>query len=346
MEMIMRKSERTCDEGEQPSRRWIRGPIAPPKNPAPARPAKAKSDTDVKPAKRFVEPYPYTDEQRAAIAAALATDGIGDDTAREIFIGAIAYDLALLQAATAETPPAPDPASVQSPVQTAVPTSEPAHAEPGEESKSDTLTPEDPERLVVDSIDAGPDSEPLAGSSLASLSETACSLAASLRALDHDQRRALGVALQRSDAFDRSHDEGYLNAVASESERIAQAAGDLAAAPVSEPVLEPLSESASQPVSQPASTAPPKAAPETPAPPTRSEARAASAPAQSAAASPHPAALAFIRHAANVFEQCFDHPPALKANEPFARVLSSIGKTTGIPVPSQVRVLRQALARR
>ena len=322
----MRKSGRTCDEGEQPSPRWTRGLIASPRNgPAPTKPAKANAGADGKPAKRFVEPYPYTDEQRAAIAGTLATDGVGDNTAREIFIGAIAYDLALLQAAATEPAQAPSPAPAESQDQRPDQT----QAEPGQESESDAPPGSVAEPPVFASTDAAFDSEPQGGSSAATLSNTAHKLAAALRALDHDQRRVLGVALRRSDPFNRSHDEAYLDAVVREFERIAQAAADLTPAPAS----------------QLASAAPPKTPTNAPAPPTADKVQASQPAHKQSTPPPHPAALAFLRHAANVFEQCFDNPPSLKAQEPFARVLSAIAEATGVPVPSQVRVLRQALGR-
>lgn len=323
----MRKSGRTCDEGEQPSPRWTRGLIASPRNgPAPTKPAKANAGADGKPAKRFVEPYPYTDEQRAAIAGTLATDGVGDNTAREIFIGAIAYDLALLQAAETEPAPIPSPAPARLPKQRPDQT----QAEPGKDSESDAPFLSGSEPSVAASISAAPDAEPQTQASVASIADTAHRLAASLLALDHDQRRVLGGALRQSDPFDRSHDDAYLSAIASELGRIARAASDLTPAPVS----------------QVPSAAPPTRAAKVPAPPTADRVQAASQPAHKQSATPpHPAALAFIRHAANVFEQCFDNPPSLKAQDPFARVLSAIAETTGVPVPSQVRVLRQALGR-
>ena len=170
----MRKSGRTCDEGEQTSRRWIRGPIASPRNgPAPTKPAKASAGAGGKPAKRFVEPYPYTDEQRAEIAAALATDGVGDDTAREIFIGAIAYDLALLQAAASEPAqaPSPVPAELQNkrPDQT--------HGGSGQGSESDEPPRSVSESSVAASSDTTSNSAPQARSPVASLSDMAQTLA-------------------------------------------------------------------------------------------------------------------------------------------------------------------------
>ncbi len=163
----MRKSGRTCDEGEQPARRWIRGPIASPRNaPAPTKPAKSNTGTEVKPAKRFVEPYPYTDEQRAAIAATLATDGVGDDTAREIFIGAIAYDLALLEAAAKEPAPAPSPAPAR-----VNKSRDRTKRKPNliKTSESDAPSRSVSEPSVAASIDAASDSEPQAQASVASL---------------------------------------------------------------------------------------------------------------------------------------------------------------------------------
>jgi hypothetical protein len=103
----MRKTERTRDDGTAARQRWLRGGLgsgeAPPRR---AREAAEKPAKAGPPAKRFVEPYPYSDEQRAAIAAAIAAEGIGDEMAQDIFIGAIAYDLAALKA-TCEPPQRP-----------------------------------------------------------------------------------------------------------------------------------------------------------------------------------------------------------------------------------------------
>ena len=319
----MRKSGRTCDEGERPTRRWIRGPIAAPANgPAPTKPAKPTPGAGPRTAKRFVEPYPYTEDQRAAITATLAADGVGDTTAREIFIGAIAYDLALLQAACAEssstTSALTDQAHDQAPGSMA-------------ESKATAGASSEPDLSTEATRDAAStDARPPA--SAASLSDAARRLAIALNGLDKDQRHLLGVALQASDRFGRVHDDGYLGAIARELERIAEATASLA-------VMQPVEDRDQHPPS-----------PRTQASGASPTATAATAPRQQARpaqrqppAQTHPAALAFIRHAANVYEQCFDAPPSLKAQGPFAHVLQAIAHTTGVQVPSQARILKQAM---
>ncbi|MGB5830945.1 MAG: hypothetical protein WBG92_03015 [Thiohalocapsa sp.] len=240
--------------------------------------------------KRFVEPYQYDDEQRAAIGTALAENGLGDTMAQEIFIGAIAYDLALLK--TAE--------SVQSQVESTLPRSTRASA-------------------------AAPRNEPPAETpSTTPLADSARRLAACLGTLDEQQRATLRAALDGSDSFDRTHDDQYLNAVAREAGRIADAASaidrkrlavaELSVADTQSPsTANRDAESDNQPVQRSAWAAEPSAA------------------------------IAFIKHAANVYEQCFDAPPSIKTSEPFARVLGVITAATGIPIPVQARVLKRAL---
>jgi hypothetical protein len=249
------------------------------------------------PAKRFVEPFQYDEVQRRAILEALAEAGLDDDT-REIFVGAIAYDLALLQAAAGETALA-------------------------ERQRSEREPATQDQAARVDATKGGADT---AGP----LAETARSLAAQLEGLSAGQRDALADALRRSDPFDRAHDDAYLRALLGEIRRIAEAAADIA-----------------QPASMRVSTAA-VAAPEqsstgstTKPPATRSSQRPAP---DQQTKPPSEAAIAFIRHAAKVYEQCFEARPSSKSSDPFARVLKVIAKATGVPVPSQTRVLKQALS--
>jgi hypothetical protein len=244
------------------------------------------------PAKRFVEPFQYDAAQRRAILDALADAGLADDDTREIFVGAIAYDLALLQAAAGEAA-----------------ASEPAPSER-----------ESPERDVADR-------EPTAQVEIAdigtnrrgALAETARDLAAQLDGLNSPQRQRLGAALRLSDPFDRDHDDAYLRALLNEIRRLADAAADIA----------------------PSVSAPMSATPEAAPAPSRAPVRRPEAARQAGPTSED--AIAFIRHAAKVYEQCFDSLPSSKASDPFARVLKVIAKATGVPVPSQVRVLKKAL---
>ncbi|WP_462330371.1 hypothetical protein, partial [Thiohalocapsa halophila] len=74
-------------------------PAASPNTPNAAQAPSAKPRSAAGRSKQhFVEPYPYTAAQRTAIERTLADCEVGDATAREIFIGAIAYDLAVLAA--------------------------------------------------------------------------------------------------------------------------------------------------------------------------------------------------------------------------------------------------------
>ncbi|WP_462330442.1 hypothetical protein, partial [Thiohalocapsa halophila] len=77
---------------------------------------------------------------------------------------------------------------------------------------------------------------------------------------------------------------------------------------------------------------------------------ASPAPAQPPPAAPASAAdaeamaLAFIRHAAKVYEQCFDDRPAAAAEGPFAQVLRSIAEATDIAIPTDTAMLQRALS--
>lgn len=300
----MRKSGRTPDPGKQSKRPWLRRPADRSRNSAgakstPAPVSRAKdADQNTSPAShpddrapRFVEPYQFDGNQRAVIDAALVANGLGDGNARAIFIGAIAYDLAVLQSHAATTP-SPKPNSTPNPVT---------------------------KQAVVPAMTV--------------VAEAARGLAACLAALDDKQLTALGAALQAADHFDREHDHGYWNAVRNEAERIAGAAVDLASAQRDEPAA---SAHTDQPVRSADSSTPNAVRTDVAPGKTKSTAR-------SLARSPDLAALTFIRSAADVYAQCFDEPPSAMAGEPFARVLTAVGKTTGVAVPTQARMLKSAL---
>ena len=283
----MRKTERVPTEGDRRRGAWIRTGIGPPQQETPrvaAKPeAKASEPASGRSAKRFVEPFQFDDAQRAAIIETLAGDNIGDDTAREIFVGAIAYDLAVLKAAA--EPPAPEPKQE-------APTASAAPAEPA------------PKPALVAPVPSVP---PLAGAARA--------LAAEIGGLSEQDRQRLGEALRASDPFGRPHDANYLTAVLAEIQRIAEAADRIAPSP--------------------AETAPAPGPAEKKPAPVRMRPKPPSA--------PSPAAIAFIRHAASVYEQCFDTAPTAKASDPFAHVLAAITKAAGVPLPRQTQALRQAL---
>ncbi|WP_058555260.1 hypothetical protein [Thiohalocapsa sp. ML1] len=226
--------------------------------------------------KRFIEPFPFTAAEREAIAADLAQAGLGDTTAREIFIGAIAYDLAVLDDALGRRP---------APSATAAP--EPA------------MAPE-----------AGPPAADAAQTE-PELARQAHALAAALDALDAASRSRLSAALTDGDRYRRDYGGAYFDALTGEIKRLATAATALScpAAPGAAP--------------------PPKP---------RRKPRAASMPARR---SPGDIATGFIRHAAKVYEQCFDAKPT--PDGAFARALGSIAATTGIPIPIDPTLLRRAL---
>jgi len=315
----MRKSARTPDDSEQRIGRWLRGPLASAGTgsataPASATVGRSAATASAKPSasgsptssgKRFVEPYQYDDQQRAAINAALADNGLGDDMAREIFIGAIAYDLAVLQAPSKQLEPTPD-------------------AKPESTLVAEAVTP-------VPKTDAGaptpatiPQQPP---SSSTPLADAARGLAACLGQLDDAQRADLSAALKKSDPFDRTHDEAYLMAIAREAERIAEAASDIAPAPA---------------LTAPSPNAKPRGQVEA-APAIKADADRQIKAKPAARPTPDTSALAFIRHAAKVYEQCFDAAPSIKTSDPFARVLAAVAKTTGVDIPTQARVLKLAL---
>jgi hypothetical protein len=272
----MRKSEQTHEERGQ-RRQWVAAGRSgrPPGKPAEQaeQAAKQAAAPRERSATGFVEPFPYSDSQRAAIIDALTQQGLGDASAREIFVGAIAYDLALLQH---------DGAQPMAAATSAVP-------------------PEEPERAPV---------QPQTSPEHAALIETGQRFLQMLRALDEDDRTRLLDRLRQSDPFDRAHDDAYVVALGREIERTVDALQAL------------------QPQAPPAPT-------ERPPPP-----------APRARRPEHPAGIAFIRHAASVYEQCFETRPPLKAGGPFAQVLAVIAKATGIAIPTTARALKEALGQR
>ena len=239
--------------------------------------------------KHFVEPYPYSEEERVTIARALAGRGLGDATARDIFIGAIAYDLAVLKAAQAAGP-AP---AASAPV--APPAPAPRHA------------PQPPEHIA----------------GAPGLAERALALAAAIDGLDPPARVAVLSALAAADPFRRDYGPDYLAALRTEVERLAGAAATITA----------------DEVQQAAPAAEPQRRPQR-KPPGRTTAKTGSAAAES------PPVIAFLRHAASVYEQCFDARPDPAPDAPFASVLAAVAAATQIAIPTDADLLRRALAER
>jgi hypothetical protein len=239
--------------------------------------------------KHFIEPYPYTSEERGAIDRVLADCGLGDATAREIFIGAIAYDLAVLRTALA----APEPPAAAS--ATGAPASSRQHPEPP----------------------AGAEVE-------LELAARALALAQHIEALDEQARTALLSALADADPFRREYGPAYLDAVRLEATRIAGAAGALAG-------MAEQAGAAAEPTRGRAARA------------GSSDKPAATRATRAATATGTQSAIGFIRHAASVYEQCFDARPDPAPDAQFARVLNAIATATGIAVPTAPDVLRRAL---
>jgi hypothetical protein len=252
--------------------------------------------------KRFIERYPFSALQREAIDVALAEAGLGDAAAREIFIGAIAYDLALLADALARQ------------AQPKVP-SQPRHS------------PRSATRRQAGAIGKTPVSTQAPVSVLAELATRARAFAAALGDLDSATRNPLLSMLSHTDRYRRAHGPAYLQALASEALRVADAA-------VADPdPAEPLTTQRPQRTSTADSGSP-------------------SLPDQAPIATPKPAPSSepadvgtrtFIRHAAAVFEQCFDTAANPKTEGPFARALRALASATGIAVPTDPERLASAL---
>ncbi|ESQ14102.1 MAG: hypothetical protein N838_08770 [Thiohalocapsa sp. PB-PSB1] len=326
---MIRKHGPTFDQNEQPGRRWLQGYAGSAENKAGN---KTGNETEADSAstsprlqvgntglhtshaatsKRFVEPYQYSDQQYAAIEAALAANGLEDGTARAVFIGALAYDLAVLQSRIPA--PAEPPASPESSVVKAIPDAD------------------------MDAQTSVPAARPQQIEPWMNLVETASHLAAGLTALDDAERSELCTELRQSDPFDRACDAIYFNAVINEIQRIAQAADNHA----SKQAPKQLEQGAPEP-SRPSERSV-KAKPLTPTAVKSGRINASAGGTFSHPSAPEPADLAFIRHAAGIFAQCFDQPPSAKTTEPFARVLRAVAKATGVAIPTQARVLKLAL---
>lgn len=276
-------------------------PAASPNAPGakPARSAGTRSAAG-KPKKHFVEPYPYTAAQRKAIERALADCELGDATAREIFIGAIAYDLAMLAAGLAEQH-APEISTPQAAATDTATTPDQAASQPsGERTGAETV-----------------------------VAQRARALADALAALDAPTRGHLTNRLTDSDPLRRVYAEAYLDALTAELMHLGHA----------------LSEGEASPDATPAATADAshserEAGTETALPAPAQAPAAASA----SAADLEAIALAFIRHAAKVYEQCFDDRPVAAAKAPFAQVLRAIAEVTDITIPAETGLLQRALS--
>jgi len=258
-------------------------PRPPPKAKQPTGVKSAPKSTGKRTAKRFVAPVRLDEAAREAIIGALESAGIGDASGREIFVGALGYDLANLLQAVADETQVARPASAGL-------CNAPAQPAAAELKRATALSAE------------------LAA--LGALTEAARSLQAQLTALDDGGRERLSAALRRTDRFARDHGAGYLAALDAELAHLAAAADAAKAAAGFE----------GPPV--------PKPAPAKPAGRARAEA----------------ATLAFVRHVARVYSQCFDQAPSAKTNAPFAKVLRIIAKLTDAPLTLTAETLRRALA--
>ncbi len=243
--------------------------------------------------KRFVEPYPFTPEQRTGISEALAAVGLGDEMSREIFIGAIAYDLAVLESA---------PSTVADATATALP------------------PPPEPPRPEPDPGGAQ-QGRPLDGGALATAAASLCALLGKLSA---EQQRALGASLRAHDPFQRDHGPDYLAALRTEIGRLASTAAELAETDAQHGRASGDRHQLSGDSAGGRHGLPEQAASTTEDASTK-------------------AATAFIRHAASVYEQCFDGRPDVDAEHPFMLALGAIAEHTGVAIPIAPAQVQQAL---
>ena len=256
--------------------------------------------------KRFVEPYPFDDEQRRLIDQALVDAGVDDASGRAIFIGAIAYDVALLGAAMKA-----DEASAEPPAES------PPRAAAAERSPAKPATDRDIESPSLQT--------------LKQLAEAAEQLRQGLNALDPTDTTRLIEALNAGDPFARGHGPDYLAAVTAELGRIAAACGRMLDGAGS-----PEADQAAGPVDR-AAPPPPDRAP---------AGSGAARPKQRGMSDPratHPAGQRFVEDAARVYREAFDLQPTSRAGDPFARALKAIAKATELPIPTDVATLKQVL---
>ncbi len=305
----MPKSDWRPQSAPVPSQPWLVPPeAASDPDDEPRRSTRARtSDRPAagRPRKHFVAPHPYTQSERDAIAQALADSRLGDATARDIFIGAIAYHLAVLKAAPAERA-APEPQGA----------GRPAAARARSQGEAESAAQPLPELPAPTRLGAN-------------LADQAQALAGALDKLTEPERAALLSALAASDPFRRAYGPGYLAALQAELMRIADAAAAITGTQAEDAVM----------------AVPPGRRPQ------RDPAGQKPSPIQGKqdlgatdfAATDEQVALAFLRHAASVYEQCFEARPDPAPEAPFARVLSAIAAATGIAIPTGTALLRRAL---
>lgn len=367
----MRKPTRDPTQPRPPVQRWMRQP---PDAAARARPGavaaqRAPSPTTsankARPAQRFIQPYPFADEQRRAIDQALARAGIDDAIGRELFIGAIAYELAVMRARLADEPNTAAPAAGAPGAEAAEMTGVPAIAESGptrEIEVPDTLAP----------AGSGAGSEPpttaAGGTGLAAVGAGARALVQRLERLEPGARERLAGALMAADPFARGYDDAYLAALTAELGRLAAAVAAAEADPDPEARpdvasgIAPQGAAGSAPgngsdgaaengaragagrsggptATRPRSGAPAShswpASPSHPQPPAGHGAEAPPALAE--------APRAFIRDAARVYRECFERAPDACAASPFAKALAAVAEASGTPIPTRPKDLEAAL---
>ncbi len=173
------------------------------------RPPQAKSAGGGKPAskaggkragRRFVAPVRLDGAAREAIMATLDAAGIGDASGREIFVGALGYDLANLLQALGTGSRVGRSAATE--VQAAA-------------------AAEGPGTAASASAGAATDTK-----AIGALADAARSLQQRLSALDDGGRKRLASALTRTDRLARDHGPGYLSALDAELMHLVTAANE------------------------------------------------------------------------------------------------------------------------
>lgn len=146
-----------------------------------------------RPGKRFVEPVRLDGALRGAIIDTLESAGIGDASGREIFVGALGYDLAKLLKVVADGSRAP-------------------RAVPSRSAKAEQARPE-----VTSTASAE-------AKALGQLADAARSLHQCLTGLNKVGRERLTAALRETDRLARDHGSEYLAAMHAELTHLSLAA--------------------------------------------------------------------------------------------------------------------------
>ena len=330
-----------------------------PAPPTPPRPRKAATGP------RFVEPCRLEAAQRAALLAALESEGLGDDDSRQIFLAALEYDLAGCRQLMAgpkspnaevqlPSPPEPSPDTAMAPTAPngMASLTAPAHALPA----SVVVTP--PVLPALESASVTPSPSPVAvsisttppppsaafefglitplhstapDSALLALAHLAGDLAEVMAKLTPAQREILQRALEASDCLARGYGERYLDTLRLELLHLHSAFSASGSQPQS--VVE-TSAASSGLGPKPATATSTSSALETQVPTATSPPSPPPVPAE---------VQRFLRRVADAFNDCFEGEPSLAAGAPFPRILQVLGAITGLTLPKDERTLSEIL---